>query len=109
MAIEVDVTNSSLNRFGIYSRLGVVELWRLDGDELRFHVRGADGRYVEVPTSPTFTGLRGTELVPFLQHARNASNQNEVTRDFRGWVQEKFGEMRRTEHNQTAGGEPAAG
>jgi Uma2 family endonuclease len=43
LAIEVDVTSDSLDRHGIYAGLGVPELWRLDGDELRFHQLGAGG------------------------------------------------------------------
>src|SRR6266852_3756938 len=36
LAIEVDVTRSSLDRFGIYAALKVPEVWRLDGDVLAF-------------------------------------------------------------------------
>jgi Uma2 family endonuclease len=109
LAIEVDVTNSSLDRFGIYARLGVVELWRLEGDDLRFHVRGADGRYAEVPTSPTFPALQGAELVMFIRQARTAGNQNEVTRNFRAWVRTKFGRGASAGNDPAGGGEPAAG
>lgn len=90
LAIEVDVTSSSLDRFGIYGKLGVGELWRLDGDDLRFHVRGADGKFTEVPTSPTFPGLSPAELVPFLRQARSAADENAVMRTFRAWVRTRF-------------------
>jgi Uma2 family endonuclease len=34
LAIEVDLTSSSLNRMDIYAALQVPEVWRLDGDSL---------------------------------------------------------------------------
>src|SRR5438132_8079316 len=45
LAIEVDVTRSSLDRLSIYAALLVPEVWRLQGDTLTFHVLGADGKY----------------------------------------------------------------
>ena len=36
LAVEVDVTNSSLNRLDIYATLGVPEIWRLEADLLGF-------------------------------------------------------------------------
>jgi Uma2 family endonuclease len=36
LAIEVDVTHSSLDRLAIYAALGVPEIWRLAGDTLIF-------------------------------------------------------------------------
>jgi Uma2 family endonuclease len=36
LAIEIDVASSSLNRMGIYSALGVVEVWRFDTKTLTF-------------------------------------------------------------------------
>src|SRR5207302_9413364 len=48
LALEVDVTHSSLDRMGIYAALGVPEVWPLDGDTLTFPVPGKDGAYTEV-------------------------------------------------------------
>ncbi|HYH66752.1 MAG TPA: Uma2 family endonuclease [Urbifossiella sp.] len=109
LAVEVDVTHSSLDRFGVYAKLGVVELWRLDGDDLRVRVRSATGRYDEVPTTPTFPGLDPAELIPFLREARETAYQNEVTRRFREWVRVRFGREAGPVNEPAAGGEPAAG
>src|SRR5436190_2473960 len=54
LAVEVDVTHSSMNRLGIYAALGVPEVWRLDGDSLTFHVLGADGAYAAAGASKSF-------------------------------------------------------
>jgi Uma2 family endonuclease len=89
LAIEVDVSSQSLGRFPIYSKLGVAELWRLDGDDLRFHQLGANKKYVEVPTSPTFAGVAPGDLMAFVKRARAAADQNVVSEDFRAWVRQR--------------------
>ncbi len=90
LAIEVDVTRSSLDRFGIYRTLGVVELWRLDGDDLQFHVLGADKKYTRVSTSGVFPGITPEELLTFVRQARNALNQNVPAANFRAWVKQRI-------------------
>lgn len=89
LAIEVDVSRSSMDRVSIYAALGVPELWRLDGDELRFYALGANGRYAEVSGSVSFRGITPADLVPFLQRARTAGDQTPVIQDFRAWVQQR--------------------
>ncbi|MHC5729749.1 MAG: Uma2 family endonuclease, partial [Nostoc sp.] len=44
LAIEIDITSSSVNKLGIYSALGVTELWRYDGQNLKFYqlIEGQD-------------------------------------------------------------------
>src|SRR5438132_4728027 len=54
LAIEVDVTHGSLDRLSIYAALKVPEVWRLAGDQLTFHVLGADGTYTVPATSRSF-------------------------------------------------------
>ncbi|MEM9245654.1 MAG: Uma2 family endonuclease [Cyanobacteria bacterium P01_F01_bin.153] len=34
LAIEIDITSSSLNRLEIYASLGIKEVWRFDGESL---------------------------------------------------------------------------
>lgn len=89
LALEVDVSNSSLDRMSIYSALRVPEVWRLDGDNLTFHVLGADGVYQSVVQSRTFPILTPAELLVFVQEARQAGDQNVVTRQFRAWIRQR--------------------
>lgn len=89
LAIEVDVSRSSLNRMGIYSALGVPEVWRLDDRVLSFQILDADGNYRLAATSPTFLGVTPADLMPFLREARKAADQNQVTRRFREWVRQR--------------------
>jgi Uma2 family endonuclease len=90
LAIEVDVSRSSLDRFGIFRTLGVGELWRLDGDDLYFHVLGTDGKYTEVPTSRTFAGIAPADLMVFVKQSRNAVDQNMPAAGFRAWVKQRL-------------------
>jgi Uma2 family endonuclease len=90
LAIEVDVTRSSLNRFGIYRTLGVGEVWHLDGDTLEFHVLGTDGKYTQVATSPTFAGITPADLMNFVKQARGVVDQNVPAAAFRVWLQQRI-------------------
>jgi Uma2 family endonuclease len=90
LAIEVDVTRSSLDRFDIYAKLGVLELWRLDGADLHFYQLGANKKYTEVTTSPTFAGITPADLMGFVKQARTVVDQNVVSKDFRTWVRQRI-------------------
>src|SRR5262245_15702754 len=52
LAIEVDVTRSSMNRMRIYAALNVPEVWRLDTDGLAFFVLNANGECDKVAITP---------------------------------------------------------
>jgi Uma2 family endonuclease len=90
LALEVDVTRSSLDRFGIYRTIGVGELWRLDGDELQFHLLRADQKYTQVATSAVFPGIAPADLMTFVKQARTAMNQNTPAANFRAWVKQRL-------------------
>jgi Uma2 family endonuclease len=89
LAIEVDVSHSSLDRLSIYAALGVPEVWRLDGDQLTFHVLAGRRRYAPAATSQAFPLVAPTDLVGFLQQARQAGDENPVVRVFRDWVRQR--------------------
>ena len=55
LALQVDVTHSSLDRLAIYAALGVLEVWRLHEQGLAFHVLGPQGDYVVQSHSPLFS------------------------------------------------------
>jgi Uma2 family endonuclease len=88
LSIEVDVTRSSLNRLGIYRTLGIGEVWRLDGDDLVFLILGADKKYAQVATSPTFRGVAPTDLMNFVKQARGAADLNIAKVAFRAWLKQ---------------------
>jgi Uma2 family endonuclease len=89
LAIEVDVTSSSLDRFAIYANLVVQEVWRIEGPTLTFHVLSG-GQYQVSAESRSFPRLRPDDLMPFLQQARQAGDENAVLRSFRLWVRQNL-------------------
>jgi Uma2 family endonuclease len=89
LAIEIDVTNSSLDRMGIYASLKVPEVWRLDDDALTFHVLGADGKYAESAGSLSFPGLKSGDLQSFLVRYGTVE-ENALVGQFRAWVRQRI-------------------
>jgi Uma2 family endonuclease len=65
LAIEMDVTHSSLDRMSIYAALGVPEVWRLTSEGLTFNLLEGDIYHVR-PGSLSFPQLTSADLVPFL-------------------------------------------
>jgi Uma2 family endonuclease len=91
LAIEVDVTSSSLDRLSIYAALKVPEIWRLEGDVLTFYAFDPAGRYTTITHSQTFPQVTPADLFGFLQQARKADDENAVIREFREWIRKRHG------------------
>lgn len=87
LAIEVDLTHSSLDRMSIYASLGVPEVWRLADEQLTFNL--LQGKTYNAGASQAFPGLIATDLLPFLALRANA-DENEVVRQFRTWVRQRI-------------------
>ncbi len=88
LAIEVDVTSSSLDRMSIYAVLGVPEVWRLSGDGFTFNVL-EKGRYQVRSNSLAFPRLASTDLVPFLM-LHGQTDITDIVRQFRAWVRQNL-------------------
>jgi Uma2 family endonuclease len=89
LAIEVDVSHSSLDRMAIYQALRVPEVWRLKGDDLTCHVLLASGVHDVTAFSRSFTWVTPADLLVFVQQARQAPDNNAVIRDFRNWIRQR--------------------
>jgi Uma2 family endonuclease len=85
LAVEIDVTSSSLDRLGIYAALRVPEIWRYDGELLKVLVLGPGGKYKEKAKSPTFPWLPLTEFAGFV---RKLGSEDEVrlVQQFTEWL-----------------------
>jgi Uma2 family endonuclease len=88
LAIEVDVSSSSVSRMGIYAALGVPEVWRLAEGMLTFHVLAAGGQYTASATSQAFGFLTAADLQGFLL-LRGQQDENAIVRQFRAWVRQR--------------------
>jgi Uma2 family endonuclease len=89
LAIEIDVSRSSMNRLAMYANLGVPELWRLDGDTLAFHALAADGTYQNIPVSLSFPLVTPTDLIGFVQQAHQSGDLPQALRQFREWIRQR--------------------
>jgi Uma2 family endonuclease len=67
LAVEVDITSSSINRLSIYAALGVPEVWRWHDDRLRVLLLNRDGTYSEVIASQALPGFPFNQMVELIQ------------------------------------------
>jgi Uma2 family endonuclease len=86
LAIEIDVSSSSLDRQGIYAAMGVPELWRCDRGVVQFLQLQA-GEYLSVERSVAFPILPVTELNKFLAQSQTVG-ETTLLRSFRVWVKQ---------------------
>jgi Uma2 family endonuclease len=89
VALEVDITHSSLNRMSIYASLKVPEIWQSDGKSIRFHILQPNGKYTVEAQSRAFPGLASLDLVQFLA-LLDQEDENAIIGKFRTWVRQKF-------------------
>ncbi|MBN3950992.1 MAG: Uma2 family endonuclease [Nostoc sp. NMS7] len=89
LAIEIDITSSSVNKLGIYSALGVTELWRYDGQNLKFY-QLIEGQYVECKFSIAFPIVSLREISRFIEQSKT-SGEIALLKSFRAWVRDKLG------------------
>ncbi len=90
LAIEVDVTNSSLDRLQIYGVLGVREVWRLEDQALTFHHLMPDGSYTSGSHSLTFPLVTPADLLGVLAMG-DSQDETTVIGLFRIWVRQRLG------------------
>ena len=86
LAIEIDITSSSLNRMSIYEALGVAEVWRFDGQFLSIY-QLVDGIYQMSDKSGVFPFIKGEDIMRFLQQLEGG--EMALIKAFRTWVREK--------------------
>lgn len=90
LALEIDVTNKSLERFPIYARLGIPELWCYDAGTLTiYHL--PNEQYVEVERSRIFSQLDVRALPQLIEQNRSAGRLA-LRRSVREWMREQVGE-----------------
>lgn len=90
LIIEIDVTSSSLDRFPIFAHIGVPEVWRYDGSQVRiFTLTG--GQYSEVTQSAAFPLINGEDITKFLEESLELERLPWLRR-LREWARAQIGE-----------------
>ena len=88
LAIEIDITHSSIDRQAIYVGLGIPEVWRFNRRRLTF-LRLEKKGYKPIRRSAAFPFLASSDLKRFLD-AWGTTDETTLYRRFRDWVREKF-------------------
>ena len=90
LALEMDVSRSSMNRMGIYAAIKVPEVWRFDAQGLAFFTLNTDGDYVPAAKSTCFPiDITPADLMPFIAR-RGQVGDNDIIRDFRLWIRARL-------------------
>lgn len=84
LAIEIDITSSSLDRLGIYAAVGIGEIWRFDGQDLFIYCL-KNGVYEQQEYSQLLPILSKSIIVSFLKR-RGEMGENALIRKFRQWI-----------------------
>ena len=87
LALEVEISRSTIDRLGLYASLGVPEVWRWDGETLRVMLLSKKGRYGTGRHSRAFPFLPLKEFADFL--TKGSPGNVQLVREFRAWVREQ--------------------
>ncbi|OCQ88887.1 hypothetical protein BCD64_03850 [Nostoc sp. MBR 210] len=88
LAIEVDITSSSVNKFNIYAALGITELWRYNGQNLKFY-RLVEGQYIECEFSIAFPIVSVRDMSRFIEQSKTMG-EIALLKLFRTWVRSQL-------------------
>lgn len=88
LAIEIDITSSSINKLEIYAALGVPELWRDNGQILKFY-QLVEGQYIECEFSNAFPIVSVVEMSRFMEKTKTIG-EIALLKSFRSWVKNKI-------------------
>lgn len=85
LALEIDLTSKSLNRFPIYARLGIPEVWCYDDDRLKIYLLQNDETYQKSPFSLVFPDLPVQEIPEVINQYR-MQGRRKIRQEIRKWA-----------------------
>ncbi len=65
LVLEIDITHGSMSKFPIFAGLGIEEIWRFDGEEVKFY-RLEKGEYLKVETSVCLKNIKNETVTELL-------------------------------------------
>jgi Uma2 family endonuclease len=88
LAVEIDVSRSSMDRMTVYAGLGMPEVWRWDGkSDLTVWLLTSRGSYRRSQRSKAFPFLSLQEFSGFL--ATRGKSHTQIVKGFRAWVRKR--------------------
>ena len=87
LVLEIDLTSKSLNRFPIYARLEVPEIWCYDSGELKIY-QLQNGEYQEAQISLVFPNLAVPEIPRLIEQNRSLGRRA-IRQVVRAWARKQ--------------------
>lgn len=88
LAVEIDITSSSVNKFSIYSALKVPEIWRYNGSKVKFYEL-FNNKYVERDYSIAFPLVSASDINNFIEQSKTKP-EIALLKSFRAWIRSKI-------------------
>ncbi|MEH2417437.1 Uma2 family endonuclease [Nostoc sp.] len=88
LAVEIDITSSSVNKLNIYAALGVAELSKYNGEALKFY-QLVESQYIEIKLSIAFPLISVNDMNRFIQQSKTM-DEIDLVQSFRAWVRGKI-------------------
>ncbi len=85
LAIEVEVSDSSLGKLAIYADLGVPEVWRFGEQSLRIHRLDSNGEYKLAKESLNLPGFPTRDLADWIARAQTLDETSWAV-SFQEWI-----------------------
>lgn len=87
IVVEIDVHHSSGDKFEIYSKLGVSELWLYDGELMKMFKLNTKQTYEQTERSKNLPILNSEILTEFLSRGQEEESQRELLIEFQTSLQ----------------------
>jgi Uma2 family endonuclease len=84
LVIEIDITSPSLDKFPLFAKVGVPEVWRFDGSRLVFYEL-IGGEYFEREASVAFPAITAADVAAFIKDSETM-DKPEWARKLRDWA-----------------------
>ncbi|MCA9142527.1 MAG: Uma2 family endonuclease [Planctomycetales bacterium] len=88
LAIEIDISRSSLSKFAIYRSIGVPELWQYDGQTILCYILEECGEYAPAAASKVLPGFPFAKARGVLDR-RHEVGETALMLEFREYVREQ--------------------
>lgn len=86
LAIEIEMSRSLVGRIGIYAAIGIPEVWRFNGKQLRFCLLSSEGKYEDSESSLAFPFLKTADLMPYLGPIDDPMDETSRVKGFVKWL-----------------------
>ena len=85
LAIEIDISSSSIDKLEVYAALGVREVWLFNGEALAAYQLRPDGRYQIIEESFNLPGFPVKDVADWIARAQT-TDETSWDKSFRDWV-----------------------